>query len=240
MYTYRKIRNVTGFAGTFRDGTKRRKQVGKVEEIMHSLEKNELKLLEVSISSDPTLPPWWMLSPFHIPAFLSLLQCEERDLAADPNRNASIACSPLPQRVNAESRTQETVLTAGNSRVRHENYRSLATWLNVSHGLAMALPGTLRLRGELSGNSQQSRKLSFPWMTRWTVSDRTMDIWFSYGLVELWVLWVLWCHQVPRNLWRSLNHRRLWRCEATWIRLCLRDGEGKDASQDRNVGGVSV
>lgn len=202
------------------------------------------------LSSDPTLPPWWMLSPFHIPAFLSLLQCEERDLAAGPNRNASLACSPLPQRVNAESRTQETVLTAGNSRVRHENYRSLATWLNVSHGLAMALPGTLRLRGELSGNSQQSRKLSFPWMTRWTVSDRTMDIWFSYGLVEswvLWVLWVLWCHQIPRNLWRYLNHRRLWRCEATWIRLRLRDGEGKDASetsrmwkQDRKVGGVSV
>lgn len=127
-----------------------------------------------------------MLSPFHIPAFLSLLQCEERDLAAGPNRNASLACSPLPQRVNAESRTQQSPT--------QENCRSLAAWLNVSHGLAMALPGTLRLRGELSGNSQQSRKLSFPWMTRWTVSDRTMDIWFSYGLVELWVLWVLWCH----------------------------------------------
>jgi len=59
MYTYRKIRNVTGFAGTFRDGTKRRKQVGKVEEMMHRLEKNKLKLLEVSIFRPhlATLPP---------------------------------------------------------------------------------------------------------------------------------------------------------------------------------------
>lgn len=129
----------------------------------------------------PLLPPW-MLSPFRIPAFLSLLQCEERDLAAGPNRNASLACSPLPQSMQRVGHmAQEGDMVTWTRELSKLSFHCL-TWLPP---LGSEENWMETHRDRESSAFRQWHAEQFPtgrWI-RW--------VWIHYGLVESCVLWVL-------------------------------------------------
>ena len=103
------LRASQGHSGMGQSESKRRKQVGKVEEMMH-----RLKLLEVSISSDPTLPPCHLDGCYRLSTFLHSFPCFSA-------KNVTLLRVLTEMQALLAARClRESMQRVGHSRVRHK------------------------------------------------------------------------------------------------------------------------